>query len=122
MIAVLLVILFLGGDTSAFLDYISESKELVETVMAKDERQQEALNLLELMEQRSNDHDKQVKMTFDEFGKLIEGRENNLVELAAIGDSHLKNIESFNSDILDLRFEFREHVTREEWAQIFPKE
>lgn len=122
MLVALITILLLGGGTSTFLDYIADSKDAVKTVMIKDRGQQEALDILKAMKKRSNSHNKQIRKTIKELGKHLEGRDDNAAEIAAIGDRHFENIELYNSDILDLRFELKEHVTREEWAQIFPKE
>jgi len=118
--ALLLTYLFLsGGGSSAFLDRIADSKDVVKTVMVRDERQKEALNILDSMKKRSKEHSKQISKTSKELGNLIESRDASTAEIAAIGDRNLENIESYNRDILDLRFELKAQVTREEWAQIF---
>ncbi len=122
MLIALLISLLLGGGASAFLDYVADSEDAVKTVMVKDERQKDALNLLKSMKKRSKAHNKEVKKTVKELSELVEVRENEITEIAAIGDRHLENIESYNSDILDLRYELKEQITREEWAQIFPEE
>ena len=123
MIVALLTILFLGGgSTTAFLDYIADSKDAVKIVMVKDERQKEVLNILKLVEKRSNGHNKQVKKTIKDLGKQIEGREANTAAIAAISDRYFEDLESYSSDILDLRFKLKELVSREEWAQLFPEE
>jgi len=122
MLVAILTIIFLGGGTSAFLDYIADSKDAVKTVMVKDARQKEALNILKSMKKRSKGHSKQVRKTIKELEQLIEGRDDNTAEIAAIGDRSFENIESYDRDILGLRFELKEYVTREEWAQIFPEQ
>ena len=122
MLVALITILLLGGGTSTFLDYIADSKAAVKTVMIKDSGQQAALDILKAMKKSSKSHNKQIRKTIKELGKHLEVRHDNVAEIAAIGDRHFENIELYNSDILDLRFELKEHVTREEWAQIFPEE
>ena len=122
MLIALLTILILGGSSSVFLDYIADSKDAIKTVMIKDRVQKEALDILNTMKKRSNSHNKEIRKTIKEFGKHLEGRDDNAAEIAAIGDRHFENIVLYNSDILDLRFELKEHVSREEWAQIFPEE
>jgi len=122
MLIALLTILFLSGGSSVILDYIADSKDAIKTVMIKDRGQQEALDILNVMKKRSRSHNKEIRKTIKEFGKLLEGRDDNAAEIAAIGDRHFENSALYNSDILDLRFELKEHVTREEWAQIFPEE
>lgn len=121
--AILITYLILGGSgSSTFLDYVADSKDAVKTVMVKDERQKEALDILKSMGKRSREHSKQVKKTGKELGKLIAGREADTAEIATIADRIFESTESYNSDILDLRFELKEQVTREEWEQIFLEE
>jgi len=117
--AILITYLILGGGSSAFLDYIADSKDAVKTVVVEDERQEEALNILKSMKSRSKEHSKEVGKTSKEIGKLMEGRDADTAEIAALADRNFESTESFNSDILDLRFELKNHVTREEWAQVF---
>lgn len=119
MLAALLAILFLSGGTSAFLDYIADSQDAVKTVMVKDDRRKEALNILKTMKKSSKGYNKQVKRLIKELGNLLENREDNTLEIAAIGDQHFQEVEKFNKEILDLRFELKGQVTREEWIQIF---
>ena len=120
--ALLIAYLFLGGGgSSAFLDYIADSPDAVKTVMVKGEQQEAALDILKSMKKRSKEQSKQSGKTSKELGKLIEGRDLNATEIAAISDRNFENSESYDSDIIDLRFELKEHVTREEWAQIFPE-
>lgn len=121
MLAALFVILFLGGSTSAFLDYIDDSRDAVRSVVVEDERRKETLDILGTMSKRSKDHNKQVRTIIEELSGELEGRDDNSEEVTLIGDRHFDTVEEYNKDILDLRFELKEHVTREEWAQIFPE-
>lgn len=122
MLAALFVILFLGGGTTAFLDFIAESESAVKSVMVKDELRSDALNVLGAIEKRAKDHNKQVKKIIKELSESLEGREDNPEAIADISQRYYAALDSYSSDILDLRFELREHVTREEWAQIFPED
>ena len=119
MLAALLVLLLLSGGSSAFLDHIAESKDAVKTVVVDAERRKEALRILQSMQARSKEQTKQVEETVKRLSKLIEGRNQNAEEMATIGERHFNDLDSYDGDILDLRFELREHVTRAEWAQIF---
>ena len=121
MLVALLAILFLGGGTSAFLEHIAESEESIKTVLVNDDRQKQALNTLAAMKERTEIHNKQIKKTIKELDDLLEGRTVNNTEIAAIGGHHFESLESYSSDILDLRFELIEQLTREEWAEVFPE-
>ncbi|MCP4629861.1 MAG: hypothetical protein GY850_41085 [bacterium] len=36
-------------------------------------------------------------------------------------DDYHKDRSSFQRDLIDLRFELKEHISREEWEKIFPR-
>ena len=57
-----------------------------------------------------------------ELGKSIEDREDGTGDMGIIFDQHYENLASYTSDIVDLRFELKDHVSQEEWEQIFPDE
>ena len=122
MLIALLTIMLLGGGASASLDYIADSRDAVKTVMAEDGRQKDALSVLKAMKKRAKSQNKLVRKSVKELGKLLEGREDITAEGDDILDRHLENIESYSSDMLDLRFELKEQITRDEWGQIFSEE
>ena len=122
MLIALLTIMLLGGGASANLDYIADSRDAVKTVMAEDGRQKDALSVLKAMKKRAKSQNKLVRKSVKELGKLLEGREDITVEGDDILDRHLENVESYSSDMLDLRFELKEQITRDEWGQIFSEE
>ncbi|MEH6451794.1 MAG: hypothetical protein V7782_02020 [Psychromonas sp.] len=119
--AVLITYLYLtfGGGSSAFLDFISDRIDDVKVAVVNDEQQKEAVNILELMGERSEEHSQQINETDKQLSKLIENRDSNLSEIITMSDSSFENVGSYSSDMLELRFKLKEHVTREEWAQIF---
>ena len=75
--------------------------------------------MLDKMEDRTKELNKQVKQSFKELDRLIQDRSNTTADIAVIFNKHLKNTESYSNDILDLRFELKDHISREEWTQIF---
>lgn len=122
MLIALLTIMLLGGGASASLDYIADSRDAVKTVMAEDGRQKDALSVLKAMKKRAKSQNKLVRKSVKELGKLLEGREDITAEGDDILDRHLENVASYSSDMLDLRFELKEQITRDEWGQIFSEE
>lgn len=119
--AVLITYLYLtlSGGSPAFFDFISDRIDDVKAVMVNGDQQKEAINILKLMEARAEEHQKFVNEIDEELLKLIESRKTQLTEINAMGDRNFDNIALYSSDILDLRYQLKEHVTREEWAQIF---
>lgn len=119
--AVLITYLYLtyGGGSPEFLNFIAERIDAVKAVIVEDERQKAAINILELMQERSKEHNKQVNEIDEEINNLIENRDAELADITAVSDSDFEHIQSYSSDILDLRFQLKELVTREEWADIY---
>jgi hypothetical protein len=121
--ALLLTYLFLSGSGStASLDYIVDSMEAVKTFVVNNERQTEAVNILKSMKKRSKENSKKIGKTGKELDRLIGSRDASTAEISAIGDRDLEIVQSHNSDMLDLRFELREQVNRDEWSQIFSEQ
>ena len=98
------------------------STSLLKKSGAKKIRAASILSVLKAMKKRAKSQNKLVRKSVKELGKLLEGREDITAEGDDILDRHLENIESYSSDLLDLRFELKEQITRDEWGQIFSEE
>ena len=101
------------------LAYIAETQDTVKIVMVKDERQKEALHTLKTMKKRTNARNKQVRRVIKDMNKTLANNNVDATDVDAIWDAFFAEIDQYDSDMLDLRFELREHVNRQEWAEIF---
>ena len=123
MLIALFTLFLLGGgssdSTSAFLIFIAENRETIESVVVDDARRGEALAILTTMDERAGDYSEELKEASEELGELVRGREDHSAEIAGILARHLAYTGTYSSDILDLRFELKDSISREEWAQIF---
>ena len=123
MLIALFTLFLLGGGlsdgTTAFTVYIAENRESIESVVTNDVRRGKALAILDTMDERAGQYSGQLREASDELGELVRGREDHSVEIAGILARHLKYTEAYSSDIVDLRFELKRYISREEWAQIF---
>jgi len=115
MLIALLTILFLGGGDSGLLDFIADTKDTVKVVMEKDDRQKEALSSLKAMKKRVGAHNKILKRTSKNLNEALSTDAN----IDAIWEAYFEQKDAYNSEMLDLRFQFRDQLTREEWQQIF---
>lgn len=123
MLIALMTILFLGGGAApGFMDYIADSRDQVKDVMEKGEQRDQALDTLKSMKERAKEFNKQGKRTAKDLGKLLETGGASEQEINAIWSAHFDNYDKFNNDMLDLRFELKDSVSRDEWVQVFPKE
>ena len=119
MLIALLTLLFLGGGSAnAMLDYIADTKPRIKEVVIEDERRAEALGTL-----------KEMRAEQKRFSKLVNGTVKSLKrELAedpgATGDAFWQDYfaakQASDQRMIDLRFQLRDQLTREEWEQIFP--
>ena len=104
------------------LDYIADTRDSVKTVMVKDERQKAALNSLKAMKKRAGAHNKQASKAAKGLNKAFRDHAVSAGEIDAIWNTYFTEVDEYNHDMIELRFELREHISREEWAAIFSDE
>ncbi len=119
MLIALFTILILGGSSTAMLAFIADTQDSVKIVMVKDERQKEALTTLKAMKKRTNARNKQVKRATKNLNKALGQDDINTADIDAIWAGYFAEIHQYDHDMLDLRFELKEHINREEWEEIF---
>lgn len=122
MLIALYITLILGGSSSSLLAYIADIQDNVKTVIVKDERRQEALDTLKVMKQITKARDKQAIKTIKTLVKAFDTHSVSSGEIDAIWLGYFANTDQHNADMLDLRFELKGHINREEWAVIFTEE
>ena len=119
MLIALITILILGGSNTAMLDFIAETQDEVKVVMEKDDRRKEALSTLKAIEKRTKAHNKMVKGASKDLNKALGNDEVSNEEIDTIWHRYFAQREAYNRDMLDLRFQLKDQMTREEWQQIF---
>ena len=119
MLIALMTILFLGGGTTGLLDFIGGVEGSIEFVMEKDDRRKGALATVKEMKKRTKARNKQVKKSRKELSKVLADPEATEADIDATWETFFAEVESHNADMLDLRFELRDRLTRDEWQQVF---
>jgi len=119
MLIALLTILFLGASSSGLLDYIAESRDNVKAVMVKDDRRKEALDTLKAMKKITKARSKQVKRVSRGLKKAFAGADTSDEQLEAIWNRYFVAVNQYDHEIVDLRFELKDQLTREEWEAVF---
>ena len=122
MLTILLISLLLGGGSTALLAYIADAQDSVKVVMVKDERRKEALSTLKSMKKRTNARNKQVKRATKDLNKALGQDDVNTADIDAIWAGYFAEIDQYDQDMLDLRFELKEHINRAEWKEIFSRD
>ena len=119
MLIALFTILFLGASSTGLLDYIAESKDNVKAVMVKDDRRDAALDTLKAMKKITKGRNKDVKRVSKELRKAFAGADTSDEQLEEIWNRYFVAVNQYDHQMVDLRFELKDQLTREEWTAVF---
>ena len=119
MLIALFTILFLGGSNTGMLNFIADAQDEVKVVMEKGDRRNEALSTLKAMKKRTEAHNKMVKGTSKDLNEALANIDATEADIDTIWHRYFAQREAYNRDMLDLRFQLKDQLTREEWRQIF---
>jgi hypothetical protein len=119
MLVALFTLLFLGGDSHPIIEYLNIYEDRVETAVTDKGRRDEAKNILKAFENATKDHDKAVSKTGEQVGKTVGNKDATDAEIDAVWDQYFQDVDAYHDLLLDARFEFKEHVNRDEWQAIF---
>ena len=119
MLIALFTILLLGGSATGMLDFIADTQDTVKVVMEKDDQRKEVLATLKETKKRTDAHNKMVKGASKDLSKTLSGDEVTEADVDAIWQGYFASRADYNRDMLDLRFQLKDQMTREEWQQVF---
>jgi thioredoxin reductase len=119
MLIALIVGMLLGGGSSGIMAYVADARADVKTVVEDKTRRGEALAILKRMKKRAGALHKQAGKSGKALNKALKSRAVPDADVEAIWSAHFERVDQFNADMIDLRFELREQLTREEWRQLF---
>jgi hypothetical protein len=119
MLIALFTLLFLGGSQTGVLDFIADTQDTVKVVMEKGDRREEALASLKAMKKISSTHNKMVKNATKDINKTLSNAAATDADIDAIWEDYFSHRATYNQDMLDLRYQLKDQMTREEWQQVF---
>ena len=122
MLIALLTVLLLGGSSSFVFDFVADTRDNIKIVVPKGERQKAALDTLKTMKKIEKAYRKHLKAAGKDLYKAIDLPDDVESEIDAVWTAHFAEVQRRNDELLDLRFELREQLTREEWGAIFSSE
>jgi len=120
MLTALLISMLFGGGSTAVLGYIADAEDSVKVVMVRDDRRKEALRTLKAMKKRTNARSKLVRQSAKNLNKALNQDNIAAADIDAIWDGYFAGIDQYDHDMLDLRYQLKKHINREEWQEIFP--
>ena len=123
MLITLFTILLLGGSsTTGLLDFIGDARDEAKVVVADDDRRAEALGTFKTIKKLTESRNKQVKNSAKELSTLLASPDLYNADIDKAWFVYFETVENHNAEMLDLRYELQEQITRDEWERIFPAE
>jgi hypothetical protein len=119
MLIALFMLFLLTNGPAAEPNYFVDLQDKIESAIQSDDRKPVARKILDDMETRAESHNETTWEVIKKFTDLIDSREATTDEVVAIFERHLENSASYSSDILDLRFDLKDQMSREEWGEAF---
>lgn len=119
MIVALMTLLLLGGGTTYLLETIDFYEDRMEDVIPEGERRNQAEAAFDAMEDSADRRHDAVGDVADQLAKLLQDTDVADADLEPVLAQYRDAIATYYREMIDHRFELKEHVTREEWQQIF---
>lgn len=122
MLIALIAAMLLGGGSLGIMDFLAETKADVKVVVVDQDRRAAALATLKDMKKRASTMNKQTRKSVKQLNKTLQPHDIDEAAVEAIWAEHFERVDQYNRDMIDYRFQLKEHVTREEWQQLFGSE
>ena len=120
MLLALYTIFFLGGGFSfAISDLIDDMEQSTKTVVVNDEQKKEALGTIKAMKSLLKDHGKSVGEIGKPLGKELAEHTPRTAEIDKLWDQYIDLSSDTMRDMVELRFQLKDQLTRDEWEQVF---
>ena len=126
VLIILLSAIFLGGATTTITTFIQghsakDVKKAVKKEVADDSRKDEILELIDTWNKEKKKHDKEVKKGRKSILKVIKRYDWTREELQQASSRLDEAIWKIDRSYLDLRFNLKEKITRDEWNAIYAR-
>lgn len=120
LIALYTIFVLGGGGTFGPMVFIDEALDNTKIAIVDDDRRKEAIVTLKTMKSRTKQHTKAVKGLSKEMDSSVSEHEFADDEIEAVWDRFFDLNSEYSKDIVEIRFQLRDQVTREEWEAMFP--
>lgn len=122
LIATLLTLLFLGSNANMMLDGIDQMKDNIKSEIVDESARKAALDIVDRLEDTSKDYADADSDDENELLRLIQQYETTTEELKNNMDASFKQRIQYQQEMLVLRFELKNKLSREQWAKVFSKD
>ena len=122
LIATLVALLFLGSGANMMLDGIDQMKGSIKDAIVEESARKAALDVVEKLEDTAKDYAKADSDDEKELLKLIQRYETTTADLQKNMDASFDRRIQYQQEMLALRFELKDKMSREQWSKVFSKD
>ena len=122
LIATMIALLFLGSGANMMLDGIDQMKDNVKSEIVDESARKAALDVVDRLEDTAKDYADADSDDENELLRLIQQYETTTEELKNNMDASFKQRIQYQQEMLVLRFELKNKLSREQWAKVFSKD
>lgn len=119
LIATLVALLFLGSGTNMMFDGIDQMKDNIRSGIVDENDRKAALDMVEKLEDTAKGYAKADSDGEKELLKLIQRYETTTEDLKNNMDASFKQRIQYQQEMLVLRFELKNKLSREQWNKVF---
>ena len=120
MLVALYTIFVLGGGFSfAISDFLDDMKQSTKTYVVDDEHKKEALDTIKAMKALLKDHQKSIGEISKPLGKELAANPLRNAEVDELWDQYIDLSSNTMREMVELRFQLKDQLSREEWEQLF---
>jgi inorganic pyrophosphatase len=119
MLIALIASMLLGSGSFGIMDFIAETRADAKVVIVDQDRRAAALATLKDMKIRAATMNKETNKRVKQLNKILQPYDIDKAAVEAIWAEHFEQVDQYNRDMIDYRYELKEYVTREEWQQLF---
>lgn len=114
-------VFFTGGAVSALVVYGdsgADTKKAIKRVITDRSRERELLSYIDYWENGQEGRDKKVIKDRDEVFEALSRKDGSRADVEPILKGMDTTFAEMDRDFIELRFRLKEHVSKEEWAEI----
>jgi len=99
--------------------FIDEALDSAKVAIVEDDRRKEATATLKAMRKRSSEYTKATEKLAKDLGPDTDDRDVSDEDLDEFWDKMVKLNSDYSNDIVEMRFQLRDQLSREEWEAMF---
>jgi len=122
LIATLIALLFLGSGANFMLDGLDQTKDNVKHQISDDSVREAALVVVKRLEDTAKDYAKADGKDEKALLKLIQDFDSSAAEVKANMDASFQQRLAYQKEMIALRFELKDKLSREQWEKVFSKD